>query len=291
MYEERSLTEWMSHFNFDDALKALITDELGVRDLDDLTDVYEDTTVLASMREALPYRDFIGFLDAPQLTLEFSCHEFATEGFFDSYRLKEKTVATQESHIGLNEQIEKVRNQMDEISAQERKTGTVSELQEQLDRLRSEVISMKRSQQEKKVLQKKIRDTRSKKTKIYKVFETLKVASSLDLAFVVDCTGSMRPYLRAVATQLLELVNDISNFYPDVPLRLAFIGYRDYCDLDQNLNIFSFDMSENAFRDFVLAQVACGGCGNFANVLGALSEAESLNWMSVTRILYHVRNR
>jgi hypothetical protein len=60
--------------------------------------------------------------------------------------------------------------------------------------------------------------------------QKMKVVASLDLAIMLDCTGSMYAYLENAKSQIYDFVDSIGRIYPDIPLRIAFIGYRDHWD-------------------------------------------------------------
>jgi hypothetical protein len=55
----------------------------------------------------------------------------------------------------------------------------------------------------------------------------LKEASSLDMVFMLDCTGSMKKYIDAAKENILMFVDQLNTVVPDILLRLAFVGYRD----------------------------------------------------------------
>jgi len=58
----------------------------------------------------------------------------------------------------------------------------------------------------------------------------LTMSASMDLLFMLDCTASMQPYINAAKTRIHTFVKTIGETYPDVSLRIGFIGYRDIFD-------------------------------------------------------------
>jgi hypothetical protein len=134
------------------------------------------------------------------------------------------------------------------------------------------------------------------------LIENLDKNATLDLLFMLDCTGSMRCYLDSARKQItqvcvcvctgiweyarifhslypppflrtseyapLQLVAELDNLYPDITLRLGFVGYRDHCNGRRRIVQLPFTQSVAHFKKFVAAQTAQGGCGNFADVLG-----------------------
>ncbi len=117
----------------------------------------------------------------------------------------------------------------------------------------------------------------------------LETAASLDVAIVLDCTGSMGGYIDAAKNNINGFVDSLSKIYPDIPLRIAFIGYRDHCDGVRRLAVLRFTKDLEEFRRFVASQPATGGGGDGPeDVFGALKVATTLEWASATRILYHI---
>ncbi len=89
--------------------------------------------------------------------------------------------------------------------------------------------------------------------------DKLQAAASLDMVFMLDCTGSMGSYIAAAKDQIREFVASLAKLYPDIPLRLAFVGYRDHCDGDNRLAVLRFTTSVAEFQAFVALQRDFGG--------------------------------
>lgn len=122
----------------------------------------------------------------------------------------------------------------------------------------------------------------------------LKGAASVDLCILMDCTGSMSTFITEAKNKIMNLADSIKGTFPDVALRLCFIGYRDVEDGANRLSILPFD-EENveSFKTFVSSQRASGGpCGSGSDlcedVLGGMKVATDMDWQSATRILYHI---
>eukprot|EP01034_Spumella_vulgaris_P025051 gene25051-31461_t len=98
----------------------------------------------------------------------------------------------------------------------------------------------------------------------------------------------MESFISAARDNMKELVDGLTRLYPDIPLRVAFVGYKDHCNGDNRLSVLRFTNDVKEFKTALAAQVAGGGCGNFADVLGGLKVAETMDWRSATRILYHI---
>ena len=115
----------------------------------------------------------------------------------------------------------------------------------------------------------------------------LKVAS-LDFVVAMDCTGSMTPYLDAMKAKAVEMVLSLHNIYPDITYRVAFIGYKDHCNGSERVKVFDFTENLSEFIAFVNKMAPYGGCGETADVFGAIEEVGKLQYNGATRVLYHI---
>ncbi len=113
------------------------------------------------------------------------------------------------------------------------------------------------------------------------------MAASLDIVFLLDCTGSMEAYIEATKKDINEFVNNINSLHPNISMRLAFIGYRDHCDKENRLAVMRFTTSLSEFVNMVSNQRPMGGGDEAEDVLGGLHVVRGLDWQSQTRILYH----
>ncbi len=64
----------------------------------------------------------------------------------------------------------------------------------------------------------------------------------VDLCFLVDCTGSMKPWIIGIQTAVTRWASVLQASYPDCCLRFAFVGYTDYDERDKD-RIKSFDFN------------------------------------------------
>ena len=110
---------------------------------------------------------------------------------------------------------------------------------------------------------------------------------SLDVALVLDVTGSMADELRYLAVEFESIVAEIEADYGNVDLRFALVVYRDEGD-DFVTRTFDFTGDVAEMRTWLASQQANGG-GDFPEAMdAALVEAESLSWRTgddVARVL------
>lgn len=114
------------------------------------------------------------------------------------------------------------------------------------------------------------------------------VMTLIDHAFLMDCTGSMGSYIQTAKDKILDLVMDLSEEYPNLALRLAFIGYRDITDWgpeeDQFISI-QFTQDHNKFRTDLLRVNADGGGDLAEDVYSGLLAAVELDWKADIRMM------
>ena len=115
----------------------------------------------------------------------------------------------------------------------------------------------------------------------------LKSAATLDLLIMLDCTGSMRPYIHEAKSKIRSFVSSIDEVYPDIQLRIAFVGYRDYSDKTR-LVVLAFTSKIDAFENIVAQQEAKGGGDGPEDITGALKVASELKWESALRVMFHI---
>ncbi len=111
----------------------------------------------------------------------------------------------------------------------------------------------------------------------------------LDLALVVDTTGSMGDELDYLRVEIDSIAKTVYRMFPDVDQRYALIVYRD--DGDQYVTrTFDFTSSLEAFRVTLSEQSANGG-GNYPEAMHlALESAGDLDWRGrdTARVLFLV---
>lgn len=111
----------------------------------------------------------------------------------------------------------------------------------------------------------------------------------LDLALVVDTTGSMGDELEYLKTEIDSIVASVKRMFPDIDQRFALITYRDNGD-EYVCRTYDFTGSLSDFRRNLDAQSASGG-GDFPEAMDvALQSASQLTWRNsqTARVLFLV---
>lgn len=112
--------------------------------------------------------------------------------------------------------------------------------------------------------------------------------NSVDLCFVLDCTGSMGGYMNTVKTDISKTVRKVADEVPDVEINYGFVCYRDWCDGDKRIETFPFNTNMASFQSFVGSLAATGGGDYPEDVLGGLMQSANMTWTSATRVLFHI---
>ncbi|MEM9582733.1 MAG: vWA domain-containing protein [Pseudomonadota bacterium] len=111
----------------------------------------------------------------------------------------------------------------------------------------------------------------------------------LDLAFVVDTTGSMGDELAWLTKELKSIVRQAKRAAPGVDIRYGLIVYRDHGD-DYVLRNYGFTKRQSEMQSWLRAQSAQGG-GDYPEAAAqALRAATDLNWRrgKGERLMFHI---
>jgi hypothetical protein len=101
----------------------------------------------------------------------------------------------------------------------------------------------------------------------------------------------MGAYIDGVRDAIDDIVEDLVSTYDIQPLRLAFVGYRDFSDAaDMQFRYLDFTSSVYRFRNFVAATRATGGGDAPEDVMGGLFKALRLDWGPSGRpgMIFHI---
>ncbi|CAE7572786.1 vwkA [Symbiodinium natans] len=126
-----------------------------------------------------------------------------------------------------------------------------------------------------------------KQRKIEALGESVKRYQDVDLLFMVDCTGSMQPYIDQVKGTIHHMVRRLKSAYPKLKLRVGFLGYRDVRDARQ-FEVLDFTDDVEAFARRVANVFARGGADDAEDVAGALRKAVGFGWRRHVRVLFHI---
>ncbi|WP_375770781.1 VWA domain-containing protein [Archangium gephyra] len=101
--------------------------------------------------------------------------------------------------------------------------------------------------------------------------------TELDVAFVVDATGSMGDEINYLKAEIQNIVDSVRSTYPDVSARFALVMYRDEGD-EYVVRPFDFTSDVGLFRQRLSEQVANGG-GDYPEAMErGLGAIHQLSW-------------
>lgn len=107
------------------------------------------------------------------------------------------------------------------------------------------------------------------------------------LCFVMDCTGSMEPWIQQAKTKIVELTTRIQADNPGADVLVAFVGYRDYGDVERSI-VLPFQESRHVMRE-IRGVFAEGGDDVAEDVAHGLMEAHHMDWTGADiRFVIHI---
>lgn len=124
-----------------------------------------------------------------------------------------------------------------------------------------------------------------KEKQVRGVIREVCAAERVDLAFIIDCTSSMSPYIESVKTSIKEIVHEVSRTNGNLKIRLAVVAYRDIADTER-FEVLDFVDSIGTFEAFVGYLKAVGGADTPEDMAGGIQKANSLSWFNPTRIAF-----
>ena len=109
----------------------------------------------------------------------------------------------------------------------------------------------------------------------------------LDLLLIIDTTISMMPYVNEVQMKILEIVKGIKNKFPNIDVRLGFIGYTDIIDpkIDPIKDYINLELTTNhrKIRNAIQKIKVQGGGDDAEDLAGALELALKKEWLGNAR--------
>lgn len=114
-------------------------------------------------------------------------------------------------------------------------------------------------------------------------------AQVLDIAFLMDCTGSMEPHIEKCKAKVVEISSKIVSSMPGTSIKIAFVGYRDF---DYGAGHFAICPFKDATDvQAFIAGVDMGSPSNndrAEDVTGGVRQALDLKWRSpAARLIIH----
>ena len=114
---------------------------------------------------------------------------------------------------------------------------------------------------------------------------TAAAVTTLDLAFLIDTTGSMGDELTYLKAEVDDIAARVAAAYPNVSIRYALVLYKDTGD-SYTKRVFDFSPSLDELKSRIAAQSAGGG-GDWPEAVDqGLDALTSLTWQSTARVAF-----
>ena len=104
----------------------------------------------------------------------------------------------------------------------------------------------------------------------------MRMAVSVKVCFVMDCTASMGPWIEQAKTKIWDMTRMIRDENPDADILVGFVGYRDYGDTNRMV-VIPFQDPGSTMREIQHVE-ADGGDDEAEDVANAVMEAHHLDW-------------
>ncbi|KAF0541053.1 kinase-like protein [Gigaspora margarita] len=131
---------------------------------------------------------------------------------------------------------------------------------------------------------------KNRENDVSKAIVNIEDSMNFDLCFVLDCTGSMSPYIEAAKEHILKVASYVNSHNSNFKFWVGFCGYRDHYNHSNRLQIFDFNNSLEKFKTYITNKVtAISNNDEPEDVLGGLNAAiTEMTWSNATRILIHI---
>ncbi|CAB9499688.1 protein kinase vwkA [Seminavis robusta] len=225
----------------------------------------------------------------------------AFEAEKDAAKLERKLELENNTHERLAEEVRghmaemaSMLKKVESSTATRREMERLSDLDKEMKRLKADLTATKsaiKSYTEEMLKSKSTAKTYAlmktvKDRDIRSVMRFIKDAETVDLAFLLDCTGSMGPHIEAAKSCIKEIVRRVKRTNEGLKLRVAVIGYRDIYNRDERFETLDFTESSEEFERFVSALSPIGNDDPPEDIAGAVQKACTLSWQQTSRITF-----
>ena len=96
---------------------------------------------------------------------------------------------------------------------------------------------------------------------IRRVLLAVSASENVDLAFILDCTGSMESFIASAKKSIRDIIERLRSTNRSINLRLAVVGYRDIGD-SKRFEVLDFVSSVSNLEKFLANLFASGRADN-----------------------------
>ena len=100
--------------------------------------------------------------------------------------------------------------------------------------------------------------------------------------FIMDLTGSMGVWLEEAKKSIKNIIEEITDNNPGSKIRISFIGYRDFIEINEERKYYSKEFTENIddINNYISTLNCTGGGDIPEDIVGALNLAFNMKWES-----------
>ena len=110
-------------------------------------------------------------------------------------------------------------------------------------------------------------------------FDEIQKATSLDLLFIMDITGSMGNCIELVKANIINIIEKIPEKCPGIDINMGFIGYRDVEEIEKGyIKDIDFTTDYNWLKNSIMDINAQGGGDESEDIAWAMEIALKKNW-------------
>ena len=102
--------------------------------------------------------------------------------------------------------------------------------------------------------------------------------NSLELVFVMDCTGSMNPWIEEAKKQIVSIFDNVKRDHENAAVKVGFVAYRDYCDGAMRIEAMRLTKDIPSVVAFISKLTAFGGGDGPEDIPGGLKAAIEMEW-------------
>lgn len=101
---------------------------------------------------------------------------------------------------------------------------------------------------------------------------------TVEIVILMDCTGSMASWIEAAKSTSIETVRTLRAKVAGATFRLGFVGYRDFCDVPEQLVVVPFSEDVASVETRLRSVRATGGGDTCEDMAGGMHAALQLAW-------------
>ncbi|CAD8150678.1 unnamed protein product [Paramecium octaurelia] len=116
------------------------------------------------------------------------------------------------------------------------------------------------------------------KAQFLKLKQTISQSNIIDIVFIMDLTGSMKPWKEEMDKAIYEIIQQFDSTNKGYQMRFGFVGYRDECDKNDKITYINLTHEIEEFIKQISKFEAKGGGDVAEDVVAGFEKALELNF-------------